>query len=578
MVTTKKVTSKNRKPNKKKASLVESVTAPESLPIAQEVIEQPAEQSVEAILGIPAIKRPGLLVIVALVLGWIFDFLFWEQTVGVNFPIFLTLCLLGGLYWLISSGLLPSKKSLFLIVPFLFFGVASFLRREPLTVFLAFTFTLLSIGLFATSYLGGRWILYGLLDYCYKFLLLAVDAIARPVQFVLQVRKDQASSNALGKNAPIWGLLRGLVVALPIVLCFASLLASADLVFNQKLADFSEDISENTKRLFWILVCAYFLMGVFLHSASRSDDKELIGENKPFIKPFLGFTESAVILGSVSMLFLLFVIVQFQYFFGGETNIGVAGYTYSQYARRGFNELVIVAFFSLVMILGLSTLTRRDRDIQKRIYSGLSVVLVVLVMVILVSAYQRIDLGISWHGYSRLRLYPKIFLIWLGLLFITVVVLEIIRRERYFAFAALLASFGFAISLFLTNIDASIIQHNIYRGWHGKNLNVPHLASLSDDAIPLLATEYLYGEMPTSTRQGIGAALACYRYFADTPHSSTYDWRSFNWSSWQAHRALEIVRPYLAGYVIRYNKWPVRVRTPHNVIYECELRTTVEED
>lgn len=566
---------KNKKDSVVSESVTEPVTATVSTPLIQESAIKPEESPAPETVGI---KRPGALFLVALVLGWLFDFLFWEQAVGINFPIFLTLCLLGGLYWLLSIGLRPAKKSLWLVAPFLLFAAVTFLRREPLTIFLAFTFTLLSIGLFATSYLGGRWILYGLLDYCYKFLLFAVDMIARPVQFVLQVRKDQASSNTLGKNSPIWGLLRGFVIALPIVLCFASLLASADLVFNQKLDEFFEDISENTKRLILIVVCAYFLIGVFLHSAARSEDKTLIGENKPFIKSFLGFTESAVILGSVSVLFLLFVIVQFQYFFGGENNIGVAGFTYSQYARRGFNELVIVAFFSLVMILGLSALTRRESELQKRIYSGLSVVLVVLVMIILVSAFQRIALGISWHGYSRLRVYPRIFLIWLGLLFITVVVLEIFRQERFFAFAALLASFGFAISLFLTNIDAAIIQRNLYRGWHGKNLNVPHLASLSDDAIPLLATEYLYGEMPTSTRQGIGAALACYRYFADLPHSSTYDWRSFNWSSWQAQRSLEVVRPYLAGYVIRYNQWPVRVRTPHGELYECELRTTVEED
>ena len=54
---------------------------------------------------------------------------------------------------------------------------------------------------------------------------------------------------------------------------------------------------------------------------------------------FLGFTEAAVVLGAVVVLFALFVVIQFQYFFGGQTNIGVQGYTYSEYARRGFGEL-----------------------------------------------------------------------------------------------------------------------------------------------------------------------------------------------------------------------------------------------
>jgi hypothetical protein len=33
-------------------------------------------------------------------------------------------------------------------------------------------------------------------------------------------------------------ILRGLLIALPVVACFASLLASADLVFSQKLTEF----------------------------------------------------------------------------------------------------------------------------------------------------------------------------------------------------------------------------------------------------------------------------------------------------------------------------------------------------
>jgi hypothetical protein len=274
-----------------------------------------------------------------------------------------------------------------------------------------------------------------------------------------------------------------------------------------------------------------------------------------------------VVLGSVSILFLTFVIVQFQYFFGGETNIGVQGFTYSQYARRGFNELVIVAFFSLVLILGLSTVTRRADETRKKVYSGLSVAVVGLVMVILVSAYQRISLAIDWHGFSRLRLYPRVFLIWLGVLLVTVVILEIFRQERYFAFAVVLASIGFAVSLTLMNVDAAIVRHNVPRVLEGKKLNVAHLASLSVDAIPALVEEYFV--MPASAREDVGAVLACYRYNENRPHISTEDWRSFNYAEWQAHLALDKIRPYLAGYMIKYDKRPVKVRTPSGKLYDC---------
>ena len=38
----------------------------------------------------------------------------------------------------------------------------------------------------------------------------------------------------------------------------------------------------------------------------------------------------------VNLLFLVFVWIQFVYLFGGQANISAEGYTYAEYARRGF--------------------------------------------------------------------------------------------------------------------------------------------------------------------------------------------------------------------------------------------------
>ena len=555
-----------------------------AVPAAQESILQPAVQASsakseeKALLEKINLKRPTLLWVIALLLGWAFDFLFWKQSIGLNFALFLALSLLIGFLLLYLEEYKPSRTSLWLLLPFGFFVVMTFVRQEPLTMFLAYAFTLFLLGLFTTSYLGGHWPLYRLSDYFYKFVLLIGDMIFRPFGFFRQTQRTASESGVERKSLPIAGILRGLLIALPILLCFGSLLASADVVFSQKLTDFfdTEKLSEYMRRIFLIVLLAYLLAGIFLHAAIRSNDEKITHDDKPIIKPFLGFTESAVVLGSVSILFLMFVVVQFQYFFGGETNIGVQGYTYSQYARRGFNELVVVAFFSLVMILGLSTITRRENDVQKKVYSGLSVGVVGLVMVILVSAYQRISLAIDWHGFSRLRLYPRIFLIWLGILLVAVVILEIYRRERYFAFAAVLASLGFAISLSLVNVDGAIVKHNIPRVLQGKNLNVAHLSSLSVDAVPALVDEYF--SMPESAREGVGAILACYRYSESRPHISEENWRSFNFSKWQAHQALSKIRPYLAGYIIKYDRWPERVRTPSGALCDCMYTGRAQEE
>jgi hypothetical protein len=493
--------------------------------------------------------------------------------VGLNLAIFMTLCLLVGFFLLSAEGLYPAPKSLWLLIPYVFFVVITFLRQEPLTIFLAYTFMFFSIGLFSVTYLGGRWVQYSLLVYLNKFYQLILSMITRPRNFFVQGQKAQAEYGKTKKGFPIRSVLRGLLIAFPVVAFFAALLASADLVFDQELAEFLGLFSfgkviEYISRLVIILICAYLLAGVFLQAATHSKDEKLLGEDEPVVKRFLGFTESAIVLGSVAVLFLLFVIVQFRYFFGGEVNIGVEGYTYSQYARSGFNELVMVAFFSLLMIIGLSNVTRREKDLQRRVYSGLCVAIVALVMVILVSSYQRLALAIDWHGFSRLRLYPRVFLIWIGLLLVAVVVLETLHRERYFAFAAVLASLGFATSLILFNVDASIVRHNVFRAAQGRHFNVPHLASLSTDAVPALVDEFLHSSLPDSTHEGVGAALLCYLYTYS--NGSTDDWLSYNLSVMKADQLLKEVQAQLEGYRVNDRGWPVRVLTPNKVWYPCQ--------
>ncbi|MEW6083152.1 MAG: DUF4173 domain-containing protein [Chloroflexota bacterium] len=569
-MTAKKATSKGKKQGKKKTAVNEPMHQPEWLPESLlETQDETAASDLPPSFHDPFIRKPGVLAIVALALGLLFDFLFWDQVVGVNFAIFITIVIFGGILWLTWEGKRPRASSLWLLLPFLFFDVFSFIRNEPLTRSLSFVGILFSTGVLASTYIGGRWMEYGLSDYLSKYFLLIANVLSGGISLAADTRKYQLESDSAKPQIPVWALLRGLLIALPIVACFASLLAAGDVVFNQKLQDFFdfEDLGEFIWRSFTVLFWAYIIVGVFRHAALHSRDNELIREGKSAVKPFLGFTETAVILACVSGLFLIFVVIQFQYFFGGQTNIGVEGYTYSQYARRGFNELVTVAFLSLVLILGLSSVTRRETDQQKRTYSWLSAFLVALVLVILISAYQRISLAIDWHGYSRLRLYPRIFLIWLALLLVAVIVLEIIRKERYFAFAAVVASVGFAVTLTLFNVDAAIVKYNIPRVLNGKWINVGHLASLSTDAVPVLVDEFLSKKYALSDHEKIGAALTCYLHFM--PEEVDEDWQSFNLSQRRAEDALQRIEPALQEYGINDEKWPVRARTPGGSLYDC---------
>ena len=516
-------------------------------------------------------KNPNRLWIVALLLGWAFDFLFWKKPTGINFAIYAVLCLLGGLLLLLAEGIRPGQRSLWLLAPLIFFSIISFIRREPLTAFLGYSLTLFALSVFALTYLGGRWIHYSLSDYFSKYLDLVGSMVGRPFSFNREVRKAQPEEDAKKKPLPIWPVLRGLLIALPVVAVFAALLASADVVFSQKLEGVLqllrlENLAEYIFRLVYILVGAYAIAGIILHAASRSGDEKLLGQDKPLVSPFLGFTESSIVLGSLTILFLSFVIIQFQYFFGGHANIRIDGFTYSEYARRGFGELVTVAFFTLLLLLGLGAVTRREREPQRRVFSGFGIGLVALVLVMLVSAYQRLVLYETAYGFSRLRTYTHVVLYWIALLLVATILLEILRRERVFAFAAVIAALGFAVSLSLLNVDAFIVKQNIQRELQGSvqvkddvgraGLDSQYFLALSDDAVPAMVAAYQVPSLPAALKEKIGAALACVRY-ARSRGDQKLPWQSFHLSRYYADRALAEVDQALSEYKIETDRGPV---------------------
>lgn len=521
-------------------------------------------------------RHPDRLWLTAFALGFAFDFLFWEKEPGVSFALFVALCLAAGFWLLRQGGTRPARRSLWLLAPIAFLAVMTFVRREPMTSFLNYALTLALLALLTMTFSGGRWLEYSLGDFIGRFFRLAGSALGRGAAFAVETRRLREGQPRPG-GRPVWAVLRGLLLALPILAVFAALLSSADLVFADRLDRFIElfrleNLPEYIFRGVYISVLAYLLVGVILHAAYASGDEKLTGEGKPLVGAFLGFTESAIVLGSLTLLFAAFVAVQFRYFFGGQANITAEGYTYAEYARRGFSELVTVAVLSLLLLLGLSGVTRREARGQRLAFSILTGVLVALVLVMLLSAFQRLLLYEAAYGFTRLRTYTHVFMIWLGLLLVTVIALEALRRQRAFALAALLALLGFAVSLNVVNVDALIVRQNVARLTSPVTDALPldsgYLASLSTDSVPALARAFRDPQLAEPTRETLGALLVCRRESLRRD-AIERPWQSFHLSTWRAERVLASLDSSLARYAYRQDERDEFVVTPGGLRISC---------
>ncbi len=74
---------------------------------------------------------------IVILLGWLFDFLFWKKPLGVNFAIFVALSLATGILLLRVDGLRLAPRSGLLLVPIAFLAAMTFIRLEPMTMFLS---------------------------------------------------------------------------------------------------------------------------------------------------------------------------------------------------------------------------------------------------------------------------------------------------------------------------------------------------------------------------------------------------------------------------------------------------------
>jgi hypothetical protein len=494
-----------------------------------------------------AFLHPLWLSLTALALGLIVEIFFYSRPLGVSFPIWAVAACVAAIGMAWAESRRPARGSVWLIGPILVFAALAFVRLEPLTLFLDIIAVLCLFALWVRTFRSGGAMDYGWIDFALAVLWVPVEAILRPWPVVSQANRQAFGDKAT--HSRLLAILRGLLLALPILVVLALLLTAADVIFADVLRRAFEWLdlewlADFARRVVVVLVSTVFFLGALVAALRDPGDRRLVGQDKPILAPFLGFTESTVVLIAVDLLFALFVFIQFRYLFGGQANITPVGYTYSEYARRGFGELVAVALLSLGLILGLGAYTRRSTRPQQGWFLGLSAVMVALVGVILASAYLRLQLYEQAYGFTRLRAYTHVAILWMGVAFVLFLVLLFVGNLRTFAPAAVGVALGFALTLNVLNVDDFIVRRNAERARAGSELDIDYLTSLSEDAVPALTA--LAAESPPSVQKELFPRLAC--QLAALDQRAGQGWPSTHLAVLQARSALKPWQGILSAY------------------------------
>ena len=241
----------------------------------------------------------------------------------------------------------------------------------------------------------------------------------------------------------------GAGVTLLLLCILIPLLGSADRVFGYYL---NQIVGRwNIGSFVWhtiVIAIAFTLFYSFLWNVGFGTQET----TAPTISARIDLLISCIVLSAVTLLYLLFCTVQFTYLFAGAGLPG--GMTYSEYAREGFAQTVVVCAVNL-LIFGVFL----QFGAQNRITTILLAALLALTGVMLVSGFVRLKLYIDAYGLTWLRLLSAWFVIYLA---VAVICCGIRMRKKKLPVIAVCAMIllGWYVVLGYSNPDALIERYN----------------------------------------------------------------------------------------------------------------------
>ncbi|OLE51913.1 MAG: hypothetical protein AUG51_20675 [Acidobacteria bacterium 13_1_20CM_3_53_8] len=475
-----------------------------------------------------------------------------------------------------------------LFIPIIFFSAAFAWRDAGMLNFLDLACVLAALSMIALRSRGGQVKLGGVMEYALGACVAAWDAAFSSFSLALSDIKWKEIPRS-GWSRHFLAVLRGLLLAVPLLLIFGALLVAADAVFenlvNKTLhIDSGKIFSHLFLFIFFAWTTAGFLRGLLVGkevsytAASRmpfislnlnstavptggEEQRSATFENQqeseqskrtqdesvgskvynqrdaqtlaPARRASLGIVEIGTVLGLLDALFLSFVLVQVRYFFGGSALAKVTpGLTYAEYARRGFFELVWVATLVLPLLLFAHWLLRKENPLHERIFRILAGTQVALVFIIMASALGRMRVYMQGYGLTEQRLFTTAFMAWLALVFAWFVLTVLRGQRERFACGALVAAFLMVAALNFINPDDLIVRTNLNQANAVVLFDVNYATTLSADAVPALLNEM--SRMTDDER-----CVVANRVMARRERFQGGDWRTWNLSRARASRMIE---------------------------------------
>lgn len=432
-------------------------------------------------------KNLWLVAGVSLIFGILFNFLFFNKNIGISFFVYFGLIILSLFIFLNKFQIAYNKKTLWYLAPILFFSLMVGVRGSEFLLFWNVVLTFALVLLFAHHLVGRSIRNYLFLDYLITGIVLPLKMVGKSFG---SIGRLLSSGNGIKEGSKLKQIIKGIVITLPVVVVFLILLSSADLAFNKFLASvFSFHISdENIAQFILTIFFTFVWLGFYSFILENVNAQEVPAVPEQISSFKLGRIEAQILFGTLNFIFLLFVAVQIRYLFAGHSAITTLGFTYAEYAHKGFGELVVVALLTFGLVLFAERFVEKKESNHMNWFKIFISVLVALTLLIMASAFIRLSIYEQAYSFTLLRVLVQAFIIWLVLIFLWMgykILFSVNNRQFIFGIFVSVSTFFILFNLF--NPEAFIVHKNVEQFAKSGKLDTEYLSTLSADAVPEIA-------------------------------------------------------------------------------------------
>lgn len=420
--------------------------------------------------------------IVAVMSFAVIDCLFWSGGLGIGFSIGGAVLLFAALWYLKPS---MRKKSVYIAAIALLcvagyvsfvFSADSFIKALTLVSLMIGYICILMDAMDLRAYAAGT--LSSFSDFFYTAFASSFGKIGQGMYALFHLEKKEGSKR--GKS--VAKALIGLAVALPVVIVLLILLSSGDQAFHGMIDGISfEKFPEKLLTLFFAVPVFIFLYSqLFSLPDCKREKKE---ESKKGLDPII----LTFFLVGVSLVYVAYLFSQLAYFFSGFMGFLPDGFTYAEYARRGFFELSAVSVINIVIVILADAFSKKKDGRLPLSVKLLSLFLCVFSLVLAGTEIAKMKMYMDSYGLTRLRILTTIFMIFLAVVFLALMVHIFVRKFPYFK-TAVVVGMLLTIAMNFVSVDRMVANYNVWAYETGalKTVDVGTISELGDAAVPAL--------------------------------------------------------------------------------------------